>query len=289
MKTLFFILGLIITYSSFSQKKIAKDHLISDLDFLADKYEKIHPNLYAYTSKDIFENKLQNLKNEFNDSITSVDFWFKLAPIVNDLKHGHTRIETNQDEIGIMFEDFIKKGYKFLPFSIYVIDSIIYIQDIYTNVNGLKPGDIIFSINGNKSQDIISKLIGYKSGERYEYRLSYVERTFIWDFSFQFPSTSFEIEYLSNGQLKKIELLGITYEDTDKYSSEVFGALSDYTFDLIEDSIGIINYNACRKKEKFKRFLDSTFTTIQQKNIDYLIIDLRKNGGGNSDLNTFLF
>ena len=290
MKELLLILGLIISINSFSQKKIAKKDLISDIDFLINKYEKIHPNLYAYQSEDIFKEQIQNLKNEINDSLTSFDIWLKLCPIINGLKHGHTDVEVNQEDAQLVFGDFINKGYKFLPFSVYLIDSTVCVRDIYTHSSDLKPGDKILSINGNKIEDVVSKLIGYQSGELYNYRLHYVERTFIWDYPLYYPSTSFEITYQTQNKTKITKLNGITYEDTEKYTAEVFKELPKYHFEVIKDSIGLISYNSCEGIDEnvFKNFLDSTFSVLKQKKIQNLVIDIRQNGGGNSDLNSIL-
>jgi C-terminal processing protease CtpA/Prc len=290
MKKLIFIIGLIISVNSFSQKKIDKEDLISDIDFLINKYEKIHPNLYAYQSENVFKNEIQKLKKELNDSLTSFDLWLKLSPIINSLKHGHTDVGVNQEDAQIVFGDFLNKGFKFLPFSVYLIDGNVYVREVYTDSSDLKPGDKILSINSEKIETIIKKIMGYQSGELLQYRLSNVERTFIWDYSLYNPSTIFEVTYQSKNKSKSTKLNGIPYEDTEKYNAEVFKELPKYSFEVIKDSIGLISYNSCEGIDKnvFINFLDSTFSVLKQKEIQNLIIDLRQNGGGNSDLNSIL-
>lgn len=63
---------------------------------------------------------------------------------------------------------------------------------------------------------------------------------------------------------------------------------SDYTFEKIEDNIGLISYNSCNDYEAFTIFLKETFQKIKDLKIDKLIIDIRENGGGNSKLNDLL-
>lgn len=290
-KTLLIIVGLIISINSFSQKKFAKKDLIADIDFLVHKYEKIHPNLYAFQSEDVFKNEIQNLKKELNDSLTSFELWLKLCPIINSLKHGHTDLGVNQEDAQIVFKDFVDEGYKFLPFSVYMIDSNVYVQEVYIDSSNLKPGDKILTINGNKIEEIISKLLGYQSGERYNYRLNNVERTFIWDYSLYYPSTSFDIEYSSNNGLKTSSLKGINYEDTEIYSSKVFKELPKYKFEIIKDSIGLISFNSCIgiNDEDFNDFLNNTFDLIHKNNLNNVILDLRQNGGGDNSFCFLLF
>jgi C-terminal processing protease CtpA/Prc len=63
-----------------------------------------------------------------------------------------------------------------------------------------------------------------------------------------------------------------------------------YTFRTLPDkNIGIIEFNQFTDLNKFKAFLDSAFQVLQKENIENLIIDIRKNGGGNSSLGDELF
>ncbi len=289
MKKLVFIFCIIFSTETYSQEKISPDNLIKDIDFLIGKYEKIHPNLYAYTDKESFTLKIDKLKNGITDSLTSLDFWMKLAPIMNELKDGHTSVSPNYDDLNKYMEKFKSSGLLYLPFSVFIIDSVIYLREIYGNNSAsIKPGSIIKSINGVPDSEILKKLVGYKSGERLAYRLHYVQRTFLWDFTDFYPSVKYKIEYIENGKFKTAILNGITEDETNIYNNKVFPDSPKYKFSLIDKNIGYFEYNECRDYERFKTLLDSSFTIMRQVGIKNLIIDIRKNGGGNSDLNYLL-
>ncbi len=289
MKKLIYIIAILISIKSFSQEKISPVDLRKDIEYLIDKYEKIHPNLYAYTDQKYFNNKIENLKREISDSLTSLEFWIILTPIINELRHGHTSISPNYNDVNLYSEKLSLNGFLFLPFSVFITDSVIYIREIYGNEKGkINPGSIIKSINGLSSSEILTKLIGYKSGERFEYRMSYVQRTFLWDYSIFYPSKDYKIEYIENGILKTTKLKGISEKETELYSNKVFPELPDYRLKIIDQNTGILEYNSCNNLDEFKVFLDSTFCVIKKLKIENLIIDIRKNGGGNSDLNDLL-
>jgi len=289
MKNLILILGLSFSITIYSQEKISPENLRNDVDFLIRKYEKIHPNLYAYKNKESFNLKIVTLKDEITDSLTSLDFWMRLAPIINELKDGHTSVSPNYKDVGLYLKKFNSSKYRYLPFSVFIVDSVIYLREIYgENSTSIKAGAIIKTINSHSSSEIIKKLVDYKSGERLAYRLYYAQRTFLWDFTLFYPSEKYKVEYIENGILKTANLIGITEDETNLYSSKVFSELPDYIFKLIDKNIGYLEYNECRDYEKFKALLDSSFTVIRQKGIKNLIIDIRKNGGGNSDLNELL-
>lgn len=63
-----------------------------------------------------------------------------------------------------------------------------------------------------------------------------------------------------------------------------------YTYATLRGgSIGYIDYRSCEDLAGFKQFLATTFSTIRENPVQALIIDIRKNGGGHSDLNDVLW
>jgi hypothetical protein len=278
--------------NSFGQTKFSADQLKNDLDFLFDKMEYIHPNLYAYISKTEIGRELSLIKTEFKDSLNSIDFWLMVCPIVNNLHHGHTSITPQNTEMNQYMIKLQETGFKYIPFSIIILDSSIYICDIYTISKEIQPGNRVISINGIKSSKILSKLIKYESGERKEYRLHYAEKKFIWNFPLHFPSPTYEIKYIDNGIVKTVLLNGISEQETEKYFAKAFPEADNnyrnYKFRLANKNTAYIEYNACVDYDNFKLFLDSSFTKIKQDKISNLIIDIRKNGGGDASLNSLL-
>ncbi len=62
----------------------------------------------------------------------------------------------------------------------------------------------------------------------------------------------------------------------------------NWSFEIIEDEIGYLNFVRMIKRTEFDTFLEETFQLIKEQNIKGLIIDLRKNHGGNSNLGVAL-
>jgi C-terminal processing protease CtpA/Prc len=58
-----------------------------------------------------------------------------------------------------------------------------------------------------------------------------------------------------------------------------------YTFERLPDGIGLLRFNSMSTDyESFARFLKDTFTALKTQPVKGLILDLRRNGGGNSAL-----
>ena len=289
-KLVLFLLVLCFSVNGgFSQTKLSAEQLLYDLDYLFNKLEYIHPNLYAYTPEDEIDQAISSIKSEIRDSMNSVDFWLRVSPIVNSLDHGHTGITPQNSEVNRYIGELQKTGFSYFPFSILIIDSNIYVHDIYTDTKVIERGNRVISINGINASDILFKLINYENGERMEYRLYYVERGFIWNYPLIYPNSKYKVVYMNKGVEKTILLNGISEQETDEYAAKVFSVYKkNYRFKIVENNIACIEYNQCHDYDNFKLFLDSAFTIIKHDKITNLIIDIRKNEGGDSRLNALL-
>ena len=54
-----------------------------------------------------------------------------------------------------------------------------------------------------------------------------------------------------------------------------------YSADSLND-VAVMDFRSFYDAERMKRFADSMFTDLREKNISNLIIDIRDNGGGHS-------
>jgi C-terminal processing protease CtpA/Prc len=61
-----------------------------------------------------------------------------------------------------------------------------------------------------------------------------------------------------------------------------------YQFSIPKPGIGLIDFRALENLPRFQKFLETTFTEIQNQKLTTLIIDLRLNSGGNSALSDAL-
>ena len=73
-------------------------------------------------------------------------------------------------------------------------------------------------------------------------------------------------------------------------SSQTATRPTPYTYSMLQNgTVGYIDYRSCEDLPRFRTFLDSTFAQIKAAPIRALVIDIRKNGGGDSDLNNLLW
>ncbi len=282
MRSFLVIICILISFDGFSQRKYSAVEIRSDIDTLFSKLDFIHPNLYAYTSKDSLFEQLRSIESNLKDSLSTLDFWFLIAPIVNGLNQGHTEVTPNREDV-IAYENRLKeKGDKILPIDVIIKDTLIIVKKVW-NDNKISPGSIIKSINNITSKEILAKMLKYVTGERKEFRLTKVEPFFASQFSFYYPSKDFNLKLIDNKDKQfDIVLNGISNSEIDSLYSEKYFSRPDFNFRTINGNIGLLEINSFHENDKFNPFIDSVFKSLTNTKSQNLIIDIRNNGGGDT-------
>lgn len=76
--------------NNYQPKKIAGTDLNSDLLFLQDTLQKIHPGLYRYKSKSAINNLFHSAQSSIGDSMSSVNFYILTSRVIAGIEDGHT-------------------------------------------------------------------------------------------------------------------------------------------------------------------------------------------------------
>jgi hypothetical protein len=267
-------------------KTFQPEELKADIDFLFSTLESIHPNLYAYTPKDIIDKGKEKIFNEINKPINRIDFFTKIAPLVAKLNDGHTNVYSPYEE----YYDYVQKGGLLFPFNLSYKEDKAFIFRYYSSDSSFVRGTEIISINKIPSNKIKDSIIQYKAGERYLFKLRLAQnslQSMLW-YVYKFTGP-FEIEYIlpSIKTIERKTIVGVTNDTIQKIIKKESKNIVNYYYkyySIPEEKIGIIDFRAFADYDQFIIFLSKTFTKIKEENIKDLIIDIRNNGGGNSSL-----
>lgn len=72
--------------------KLSREQALFDIDALIYNLNEIHPNMYAYCGIAEFMNKVSMVKSQMPDSVTRVELYERVTPLVTMLNDGHTGI-----------------------------------------------------------------------------------------------------------------------------------------------------------------------------------------------------
>jgi C-terminal processing protease CtpA/Prc len=150
----------------------------------------------------------------------------------------------------------------------------------------------IVSLNGIATPDLLDQLRSYVSAELDHYRDIRVQRSFrslLWNvLGFE---GDYKLELVGNGQASMRNVKGITAKEFQSIAKTLQSNVPDktYTVQLTSEKIAVIDFRSMMDKKRFEKFLDSAFRVIKNERIEHLVIDIRNNGGGNSQLGDMLF
>ena len=262
------VLILEISCNPKSEDKIPISSLKSDLDTIVSILEEVHINPYYKLPKKIFYKKIDSLKAQLLSPLTEIEFYKLITPIVAELQDGHTFVS---------FPEIINKWN--FPFKVKTQSVSPFI--IVSESNGEIPvNSEILKINGIDSKSIIENLICYESGEDINFRVGWVGNNFCEYMNLIYNIDSLcNIEYKLNGQILNSEIS--LSKNTHLLSTKNEEFVEPYSLQIRPElSTAIINFRSFSDIEH----VDSIFAIIKKMKLKNLIIDIRENGGGDSEV-----
>jgi len=271
---------------------IPADKLKKDLDFLFKTIEEVHPNMYAYVSQEKFKPLKEQLYERISSPMKPLDFYKAVAPVVASLRNGHTFLQPPFE----FFQNYAKAGGKYFPIEIQINEeSVILIK--YQGPYALPLGAEVLTFDGISAFEFLRKAARYMPSEGKTYNLAMIQRQSMLPIYLWLEKSNAKLLDLqlktTDGRIEQFHLKALGYEELVNYqksspnkSEATFkNNNTPYTYRYIPDyNVGLIEFNSFNNRKSFLEFLQSTFGKIRDQNIRELIIDIRKNPGGNSTL-----
>lgn len=284
MKRRFLFLSLCITISSthlFAQTK----HL-EDLGAFVSAMQEIHPDLFFKCDEASFHRAYDSIRNTISATdLSPIDLYRKAQPLTTMLGDGHTQLYFPTEEL---------KAKNALVFPILVEvntnDSTLYVaREFREGDTVLEKGTQISSINGKDYKQLIAEMLTYCSGERIFFRLSKVNRDFTHFLYMLHPDRQFTVKYLVNNLPDEMVADALPYNRYETLVTSNTPQKEPYQYEVLDNEIALMTFNAFSDLNRFKTFAKSMFTELKEKEIRNLIIDMRMNGGGDSNIGDELF
>lgn len=276
------LLGVFIFQNNIAQTRVslATDSAITDINMLVSTFEKVHYNPYFKTSKAEFNAiKTALLSDWKTDSISLKRFMITGMKLTAMMSGGHSVMDWQNEQLIPEI-----KSHLYIPFSGKLNDKNQFIVT-KSSISEIQVGDQIETLNGYKIVDLYAECMTYTGGIE-AFKNATCEKLFpIYLFFNDALQPPYTIQKSNQPEPVNHQGLDLTHLITLINTSQ---NQEEYTFQILENQIALISYNACNDYEKFDQFLAQTFKTIAENNIDQLIIDIRENGGGNSELNDLL-
>lgn len=291
MRFLTFILFILLTKNLSAQeiqfnpgKKYQPDSLRSWTTSVMKGTSEKHPGFYRYTSKENFDNLIDSTVNTITDSLTELDYYRKLIPLIAQIGCLHTGLSLSKE-----YQSYIDKTPTLIPIEIFIDSSkrILITKDYDVNQD-IQIGSEVISINGRSITNILNillKAIPSDGINQTEKILNLNHRFAFWYQAIIEVTQTFELEVKINGVNTTFKLKGVTKDAFPSLKSLETNYAKTLEFEVV-DKIGILKVHSFAKtavKEKgqnFKKFMKSAFKTMEEEKIGNLVLDLRYNTGG---------
>jgi hypothetical protein len=268
--------------------RLSEKQLKEDLGLAFESIEQIHPNMYAYTTEEDFSRFREQLYNKAGQSMTRLEFYKALAPVVASLKNGHTFISPPCEE----FLEYTGKGGKIFPVEFYMDKTSVFLKN-YSGPMELPLGGEVIAIDDQNTKDYLVKFAGYFPSEHKTYNIGHLQEDlpfYLWLEKDKHKSLNLKIR--SQETIKDFDIKPLSYREIAKLSKKVKNHSKEETTSrkpylyryLNEYETGLIKFDSFDNLNEFEKFLEKPFGDIQKQNVKNLIIDIRNNPGGDSRL-----
>lgn len=217
-----------------------------------------------------------------------------LAGVIDQVKDGHTTAL-----LGDLLTDYILHTKKFFPFTLRILNEGVFVNHNFSEHEYLEKGSKVLSINQVPIDEILLSLTQFVTCDGYS-RLSKMEQLegqFWWYYGLKYGyRETFIIEYEEPSAFDTKRLVAAALGHTDRFDilSEVYGFNWEPEEKIafsIQGDVAMITVNQFHgvSKGAYKSFLENCFAAIEQNNIEHVVIDIRKNGGGREGFENILF
>ncbi|WP_286233392.1 S41 family peptidase [Thalassotalea sediminis] len=266
-------------YHSMLQPSEVRKDIEQWLDFI----DKTHPDL-SYTTKDIdaFYQKVNQFKNSINKPISVREFWLEMMTYNSIISDGHVSLTPSKRKV--LIDDYLKNDGTFFPFQVVFQDEQLLIKEKLNGQASNLAGHVITKINGIAIDTILSQLLKRTHGDSNNQRKALLASRFYFYYWLYFGEhKKFALEV--NQGKHSVNSLTIDASNEVKSNEDSFDA--NFKFSVLDNKTALLTLNtfSWRKDEaRVFKFLQSAFQTIKEQNLSHLIIDIRKNGGGDDNI-----
>ncbi len=262
-------------YLAMLQPSQAKQDIEQWLTFI----DKTHPDL-SYTVKDIngFYQQVNAFKKSIIKPISVREFWLKMMTFNSLMSDGHASITPTARNR--LVKSYLNSGGTLFPFTVKFDNEKLIIKDKLNGSATKLAGSRITKINGLSIDEVLTPLLERTHGDSHEHRKVILETRFAAYYWILFgEQKQFSLD-ITQGD---INIANISVEAASEIAARDNSFEANFQFSQVNENTGLLTINTFLWLEDEARvfdFFESTFKQIKENKLTHLIIDIRRNGGG---------
>ncbi|MEL6362807.1 MAG: S41 family peptidase [Pseudomonadota bacterium] len=283
-----------------ARTEISSQALQEDFAILKRAYLELHPSLYRYQSPSEIEEAFEQLKSAWSEDRSYAQAYLDLSALLAEIQCGHTYanfFNQPKDVREALFDldDKLPLTFRFIGEDM-VVDHDVSGADI-------PKGSRITHIDGVRVRDILEKMLGYVKGDGsrrspriYDLQVSGAGRYEPFDIYFPLLNPPADGKYqltyrTAKGRRKKAIVDPVSRKTRqDRLAAagiEATASKADlwkFRIETVnEQRIGYLKigtFAMFNSPFDWRDFMETSFATVKEEQIDKLVLDLRGNGGG---------
>jgi hypothetical protein len=269
-------------------KKLSAGELRADFKLLRDTLFRLHPGVYRYLPKQAMDRIWDSCYGSIRDSMTAPEFFTLTSFAIASLKDGHSNCRLPRGVVSQYLS-----AVKVFPALVLFLHQHAYVY--CCKQNDSLDGAEILELCGRPMGQVIDRIFQYISSD------AGIESRKNWELPDNFNllynlvvgvQENYPVVYRAkDGRVGRVNLKAGYLSDFVCRPPAVFSRPSRYlTLDYRPGNIGVLTVRTFltpflgQTGENFQGFLDSAFTDLRVKGVRKLIIDIRRNQGGD-DIN----
>lgn len=301
---LFLTFGLCFQLGAMPEPTLSLKQQTEDFAIFKKGLEEGHSGMYYFITKERFTQQCDSIQQTFREGLSEGDFYLKLRYLITFLSHGHTRIK-------LPYQGFV--NYKmmaldsnklFLPFKFRIIKNQLIVLEDCSKEQLIPRFSVVKSINDVSADQLIKRMRTYIPADgvnqsfkdytlcnyfylHHLFNLFYPDKKGV-KIEIEKNKTHFYLELLRPKVIEK------NYLAKNPKGISFYGPQLEYKTNQVQ-SVGTLRVGSFYKGliegngQRYESFLDSSFTDLQKKGIQNLILDVRGNEGGGDNYDRILF
>ena len=291
--------------------RLAPADLLKDFELIQTMVLDVHPGTYRYNDKTTIATALDSLRRTISDSLTYGEAYVAFSRLTAQLRCDHTKPGFNNQNRVINSVIHYQKDK--LPFTFRWLGDQMVVQRNSSNEDRLAPGAIVHIINGVPVKEIKRRLLPLVAAdgatdanrsaklevEGFDFRYN----AFDVFYPLVFPvgdTLTVELEPTKGAERIVLHLDPVTRTEravvlAQRYLEHPETRDDLWSFELLSDSMALLTMNSFglygwkAMQLDYKTFLNDAFRTLDENKVRHLVIDIRKNTGGNDEMADELF
>ena len=289
-RTLLLLIVIVVSLSTLNAQAtyFSKEKLTKDVNQLKKTLLAIHPGLDYFTPRSVVEQMFEESISSLPDSMTRMDFYDLLEPIIDTIKCGHTNIQFSHK---LYKEKEDRDKPQLFPLKLVMINNEVLLKEAF-DIGGIEipRGSQILSIDTVEIDKIVDQISKYHKGADGDYKYPerlWAVRGFTGGYARFFGLKDKFVVRLINSQTTEEQTYtidAIPPNALKKINKEESKEKFPVTYKTLADSkIGLLTITSFSDKGTFnksKGIFKKAFAEMKKADVEKLIIDVRNNGGG---------